>query len=277
MFCSNCGYELPDGVQFCSKCGTRIRNGDLVVVKEEEFENNAPVSAKFENITVQNQFSERVNSELFADRRSQNKLFSVYAELIAPVKKIEGLTESIKSCDEQIAYLRDEKNAEIAHGCLSIVVATVVGFPLGAIVGFQEKILDYSFLLGYSFMFLFPVLLTFVFRIIWKLTYGQIYKRITYKENLKKADALENMRDDLLKERDAVCFAEKDKLMYVPKKYRYSGAISYFVDLYNSSRVDTLKEAVNAYAHDKQVAEKLKLLSSQIDVITEFLGSIEEI
>lgn len=302
VFCSNCGYELPDGVQFCSKCGTRIRNGDLVVVKEEEFENNAPVSAKFENITVQNQFSERVNSELFADRRSQNKLFSVYAELIAPVKKIEGLTEQISECNKKMAYLKDENNAEMPQITRLTVIAFIIfavlfwldGSPVETVSemimpGIVEPVLQWAmeqdaFLIKWSItlimglftMFTIPLLFTIAFRILWHMIVARNFKKIKYRNNLTQAEQIEHMRDGLLGERDAICLEVKDKLMYVPKKYRYSEAISYFVDLYNSSRVDTLKEAVNTYAHDKQEAEKLQQIMGKIDGVMRYLALIEE-
>ena len=276
MFCSNCGCELSEEVRFCSKCGKAIITTEVAAVKEEEFEKNAPVSAEFENVTVQNQFSERVNSELFADRRSQNKLFSLYADLINPVKKIEELTEKINECGSQIKYLRNEKNAEIEHGRISIVLGILLGMPLGfLIVAFitEGELNFFSFIMGYIVM---PAVLTVVFRKIWKGTYGKYYKNREYKKNLSKADKFESMQSDLLKERDEVCFSIKDKLMYVPKKYRYSEALAYFVDLYNSTRVDTLKEAVNVYAHDKQEEEKIQILTEKINEVIVYLASIGE-
>lgn len=274
MFCSNCGYELSEGVQFCSKCGKKIIT-EVTTVKDDEFERNAPVSAEFENITVENQFSERVNSELFANRKSQNKLFSVYAELIEPVKRIEELTQKANACNAKMEYLRDENNAEIKHGCLSKVVGIAVGILLGAVVAIP--IIKVNFLLGWLIAFIgMPCLSVVLCRMIWKGTYGQFYKKRKYKENLAEAERLENIRDDLLKERDAICLAEKDKLMYVPKKYRYSEAIEYFVEQYNSTRVDTLKEAVNVYVHDKQEAVKLEQIMSKINEVIGYLSSVEE-
>lgn len=39
----------------------------------------------------------------------------------------------------------------------------------------------------------------------------------------------------------------KNAIQFVPPKYRFSDALRYFVDSYSNSRVDNLKEAVNAY------------------------------
>ena len=101
-------------------------------------------------------------------------------------------------------------------------------------------------------------------------------RKKNYKRNLAEAEKIERVRDDLLKERDKLCYSEKDKLMYVPKKYRYSGALEYFVDLYNSTRVDTLKEAVNTYVHDKQEEEKRKLIEEKLNQVIRYLSSVEE-
>ncbi|MCC8152671.1 MAG: hypothetical protein LIO96_14850 [Lachnospiraceae bacterium] len=49
----------------------------------------------------------------------------------------------------------------------------------------------------------------------------------------------EEISNGILKIRDAVCF--------VPPQYRYSGAVQYFVEAYNNSKADNLKEAVNSY------------------------------
>ena len=302
MFCSNCGSELSQGAQFCSKCGKQIITTDVSIVNEEGFEKNAPVSANFENITVHNQFSERVNSELFADRKSQNKLFSLYAELIAPVKKIEKLTEEIETQEQQITYLRNEFNAEMPRmGCLTVIAFIVFavlfwidGSPVETLAEMTmprivEPVLQWAmktdvFLITWSVtlimylltIFAIPLLFTIVFKIIWRITVARIYKKIKYKKNLAQAEHIKKACDNLLKERDAICYAEKEKLMYVPKKYRYSEAIAYFADLYNSTRVDTLKEAVNIYAHDKQEAEKLKAITKKVNEVISYLSAIEE-
>lgn len=82
--------------------------------------------------------------------------------------------------------------------------------------------------------------------------------------------------DALSQKREVKCSEVKDLLAYVPKIYRYSEAIEYFVELYNSSRVDTLKEAINTYVHDKQEAEKLKLVQARVDEMIQYLAYIAE-
>lgn len=37
MKCQNCKNEIPDGSEFCSKCGTKVKQNSKKTQKEKEF------------------------------------------------------------------------------------------------------------------------------------------------------------------------------------------------------------------------------------------------
>ena len=60
----------------------------------------------------------------------------------------------------------------------------------------------------------------------------------------------------------------KHAIVFVPPAYRTSDALSYFVKAYHNSRVDNLKEAVNAYEMHLEAEHTRSLLHQQIEALT---------
>ena len=115
-----------------------------------------------------------------------------------------------------------------------------------------------------------------VYLLVWSLVIGPILQKRTYAKNLAEAEKVQGDIETLSQRREAKCSEVKDLLAYVPKLYRYSEAIEYFVELYNSSRVDNLKEAINTYVHDKQEAEKVEVIRTGVDEVVQYLSYIAE-
>ena len=59
----------------------------------------------------------------------------------------------------------------------------------------------------------------------------------------------------------------KHAIVFVPPAYRTSDALSFFVRAYHNSRVDNLKEAVNAYEMHMEAEHTRSMLKEQIKVL----------
>ena len=296
MYCPRCGNELASDTVFCPKCGTKVAS-DLATSHE-----NAPISKNFENVDVQNVFTERVNSELFDDRRSQNMLFSLYARLVNPVKEIEAITETIENLQQRIRELRDVKSINdrffkwiiiivfIAVLVIQFFPGTLAALFYDSVVGpyIYAPVTDFleehlwqliSILLGVAFWLITLLFTPIVFTIpaIFITTFlSSPYVKAKYKLNLKKADELELELNQLFSERTSMCNTIKNEIAYVPKAYRYSHALRYFAEMYEQQRVDTLKEAVNCYVNDEHQAELLNTIEENVNKVLEYLSSIAE-
>jgi uncharacterized Zn finger protein (UPF0148 family) len=296
MYCPKCGNELTSDNVFCPKCGTKIAS-DLATSHE-----NAPISKNFENVDVQNAFTQRVNSELFDDRRSQNMLFSLYAKLVKPVKEIEAITEKIENLQQKILELRDVKSINDRFFSRIIIIVfiavLVIQFFPGTLAGsFYDGVVGpYIFVPVTDFLMehlwqLIAILLGVVF---WLITLlftpivftipaifvanflSSLYVKAKYKSNLKMAEELELELNQFFSERTSMCNAIKNEIAYVPKAYRYSHALRYFAEMYEQQRVDTLKEAVNCYVNDKHQAKLLNTIEANVNKVLEYLAFIAE-
>lgn len=295
MYCTKCGNELAGDNVFCPKCGTKVVS-DLVASNE-----NASISKYFEKVDVQNVFTERVNSEVFDDRRSQNMLFSLYAKLVNPVKEIEAITSRIENLQENIRELRDVKSIKDRFGWIIIIVFIAV-----LVIQFFPGTLAESFYDGIIGPYIFTPVVNFLKEHLWQLIYlllGLVFWLITllftpivftipaiiiktflsslnvkakYKLNLKKAEEYELELNQLLSERTSMCIDIKNEIAYVPKAYRHSHALRYFAEMYEQQRVDTLKEAVNCYVNDKHQAELLNTIETNVNKVLEYLDFIAE-
>ena len=315
MFCSKCGTQLPDDALFCIKCGQKTltvsndgQGSDVSVQqnvsdadKYANGEGNAKVSKNLEEFNVKNMFSERVNSEVFATRTSQNKLFTLYSTLIPTLKEIEKNTSEIQGRERRIASLRDKSNVKYGFGPKILagifVLVFIIQFfnnPIGDLGEFLVtrivdpllKGIDDWFVLikipvwiilavGVGFLVT-PLFVTVICALVWLIYFRFVRFNIIYNNCLKQASELEKENQEIIKKREGLCHSIVEELKYVPKKYRYSHALEYFVDLYNSSRVDTLKEAVNIYVTDMQAQNQEQHLKEIAETTVSILWNVEE-
>lgn len=316
MFCSKCGTKLSDDALFCMKCGNKVsvfsdneQNTYLAsqqstsdIESKVNADGNANVSKNFDNLTIKNVFSERVNSEIFDNRTSQNKLFSLYSSLIPSVKKIERDTSNITEMEEQIKGLRDKTKVPYGRGPKIIkgifVFVLIFQFFDNPVANFfnaiatffmnpmVEVIEDWFFLfrlIGTFFIsfivgiFITPLLIAMICGSIWLIYYKVSGFKKIYSKRLAEAEELEKKYQERVKDREATCLSIAEGLKYVPRKYRTSQALTYFVETYNNSRVDTLKEAVNMYVTDTQAQKQLELTKELTKVSVAILWNIEEL
>lgn len=291
-----------DGIQLCKG---EVADVDMAATFEcaGDYVTGGRVSKRFENVSVENKFTERVNSDSFNDRQSRNKLFSLYADLVAPVRKVEELSGKMKELQKNVEFFRDENNVDYGFGPYIAVGVFIVAF----IMSFFDNNIVASLLDAISPVMVTPVtdwlentlplilaipamliyllltmvfvafLCALVFIIVWLIYFILIKQKIGYRSNLKLADKLQAELDELSAERDQLRQEMQEKLKYVPNEYRHSEALNYLSTVYRTSRADTLKEAVNLYEQEMEGAgelvpeviesmEYLKGVSEQLEV-----------
>ena len=185
--------------------------------------------------------------EAVTDPEVNRTLFEMYNNLINPMANIE------KTLDE----ISETKSTLIANeGDLFISLSDIIShaghlFPkmfllvfivIFTLAHFIES-LDMDILPALAVIAAIAAVLSFVWR------YIQDNHSIAA-QNKRRKDICNKMTDKLCNLNDSL----EDQinrignlLQFVPTKYRSSNALSYFVESYQNSRVDNLKEAVNAY------------------------------
>ena len=220
---------------------------------------------KMSNCVVQNVF-ENVRIESVDDPVVNNTLFSLYSHLIAPLENIECTRREIETKQDKILDInlilsnsfRRTMGTNIPLGILYILSLILVAFwnessPYLVLASKYCVLCDN--ILGYLEAFGIGRLLGVIAYIV--LLFGGFYlfplpisialvciKNMFYRIKISK---IKNDIDDLEKEINNKVDAISDVVMFVPPSYRFSGALSYFVDSYANSRVNNLKEAVNSF------------------------------
>lgn len=202
--------------------------------------------------------------EAVTDPEVNKELFTLYHNLIAPLTNIEKTAAEISTANRTIAecsgtvtysladtftdaLLKIPKTFVIMTVCLSIFYGTVINWLIEDsgfnIPGILEPVLDPGIT---ESLICFAVLSTILCLFTeFKHTISAVNSE---NKNRKKAyesavASLSRLEPDLKQQ----IFRIRDVIQFVPEKYRSSDALKYFVDSYCNSRVDNLKEAVNAY------------------------------
>lgn len=303
MFCKKCGAKIADDSSFCAKCGANISDTALSITSVDSVRENSPtirntaISDSFENVSVMNTYYDRVDCERFDTTEKNNMLFSVFNKVLDPIRNIENLTNDIGKLTERASYLRNRSNASsnlfypfifvgaVLHIIVFIIFAikdvdlSTAVFLSPALVFFDQSGGTSSILLDLICMFIVAPILDIaksglLFALIPFLIDKLALTPSTYKKNLEEAEKLDGEIIQKINEREAICNKIKDEIVYVPRKYRYSEAIGYFCDLYDSSRVSTLKEAINVFENDKMEKEKIAKLESLNMNLENFFASL---
>lgn len=185
--------------------------------------------------------------EAVTDPEVNRTLFEMYNSLINPMVSIEKTLDDIS----------ETKSILIANeGDLSISLSEIVSravhlfpkmFLLVFIVYFTLahfiEVLDMDILPALAVMAVIAAALSFVWRYIRDNHLIATQNRRRKDICNKTADKLCNLNDSLEDQINRI----GNLLQFIPPKYRSSNALNYFVESYQNSRVDNLKEAVNAY------------------------------
>lgn len=217
------------------------------------------------------QYNTRVESS--ADPEVNKRLFRIYEILIQPIHDIENAVNNIESHKERIKQLENHnfvpKFLDLAIKVVLFLVALFVLHPLTDTIVYWISDMFDGFL-GIITELLGLLLSLFVFVIIafiaGEIVHNMINKSLgpqkqpeIKKENLEIAALQQQIQSTINNIKHAIVF--------VPPAYRTSDALSFFVRAYHNSRVDNLKEAVNAYEMHMEAEHTRSLLKEQIKVL----------
>ena len=217
------------------------------------------------------QYNTRVESS--ADPEVNKRLFRIYEILIQPIHDIENAVNNIESHKERIKQLENHnfvpKFLDLAIKVVLFLVALFVLHPLTDTIVYWISDMFDGFL-GIITELLWLLLSLFVFVIIafiaGEIVHNMINKSLgpqkqpeIKKENLEIAALQQQIQSTINNIKHAIVF--------VPPAYRTSDALSFFVRAYHNSRVDNLKEAVNAYEMHMEAEHTRSMLKEQIKVL----------
>lgn len=224
--------------------------------------------------------------EAVTDPEVNKELFTLYYNLIGPLTNIEKTAAEISTANQTIAecsgtatysladtfanaLLKIPKTFIIMTVSLIIFYSTVINWLIED-SGFRiPEMLDPVLDPGITEFLIFLAVLSTILCFYTEFTHT-ISAVHAENKNRKKAyesalDSLSRLEPDLKQQ----IFQIRDVIRFVPAKYRSSDALKYFVESYSNSRVDNLKEAVNAY--DTHLFRSLTE-----DVQQQILGQLEQ-
>lgn len=208
------------------------------------------------------QFGDRI--EPVSDPEVNKKLFTIYAALIKPFKQMEddlSQIELIKRNNAELA-LYDHPVNPIKVIILGVLLVAI-GFGIGSFgfsIAGDNRTLETIFLVIMLFLMQASFLLAYLI-----LRIAEYWK--VKKEN-DEAIANNNKVIKQLEAESHELSVNLSKVAYlIPQKYRCSTALKYFCESYSNSRVDNLKEAVNAYDTWEHRVNELNLLAEVRDAI----------
>lgn len=174
-------------------------------------------------------------------------LFTLYGNLIEPMAGIEKTREEIMRAEEMAAGAKGEETLSMSdvfsHAVslfpkMYVFVFVVIVILSQFIDALNIRISQALCLVAVITVLLSPVMA--YIKVAGSVAARNKSRRKRYDEALCALAELEpNLEQQIERIRDVICF--------VPPSYRFSDALRYFVESYANSRVDDLKEAVNAY------------------------------
>lgn len=217
------------------------------------------------------QYNTRIESS--ADPAVNKRLFQIYEVLIPPVRDIENAVKSLESHKERIKQFENHnfipKFFDIVIKVVLFLIALFLLHPLtDAIVYWISDMFD-----GFLGIIteLFGLLLSlFVFIIIAFIVGELVHNMINKALSPQKQPEInkENQEIAALQQRiQSTVNNIKHAIAFVPPAYRTSDALTFFVRAYQNSRVDNLKEAVNAYEMHMEAEHTRSLIKEQIKVL----------
>lgn len=233
------------------------------------------------------------------EKQDQYELFSTYDRLISPLKKFEEITEKMYDLKKEISSLRDKKEIDSSTGSGLMVIVFFAVFimqwfvkPVGDIaemlqnglLTIRDGISDWFFLIRLPLSILIlvlgfiigPLVFSIVTGILWSIYFYCIKRKTVFIKNTKAADKLQEDYNQLSAQREQINHNIKNQLRYVPKQYRYSQALEYFVEQYKRSRIATLYEAIDMYVYDEREEERRKYAKMVVESNIDYFSSIPE-
>lgn len=202
--------------------------------------------------------------ETVTDPEVNKALFTLYHNLVGPLTNIEktaaeisAANQTIAECSGTVTYSLSDTAANalkkipktfiIMTVSLSLFYSTAInwliedsGFKMPEIL---EPVLDPGITEALVCIAVLSVILCFFTEFTHTSAAVHAENKCRKEAYGRALDSLSRLEPDLKQQ----ILKIKDVIQFVPAKYRCSDALKYFVESYSNSRVDNLKEAVNAY------------------------------
>ena len=185
--------------------------------------------------------------ESVADPEVNKALFQLYSNLVEPLHGIEQTLDRISSEEATLA----SNDGDVLLPMSTVIAHAVHVFPKVYLLVFIV-IFALAHVVEALDMDILPALILFaviaaVVSFVWCYVKDTAMAASRNKERKKAYDDAFRKLSELNRDLDEQVDRIKTVLQFVPPKYRFSDALRYFVESYQNSRVDDLKEAVNAY------------------------------
>ena len=230
------------------------------------------------NYDSNRQYTARTRVESSNDPQLNRLLFQIYNALIPQVQNIEDAVVGIGEHNKRITELR---NHDFIPHALVIIMKVVLYIPIAYLLSpitdgialavchsLQNNGHD---ILGALFQFtlwiVFLIVDAVIANIVGNLLHSVINKALRPQkqpEINKEEQSIAALKDNIQQTINMI----RNEITFVPPAYRNSDALTYFVNAYQNSRVDNLKEAVNAYEAHLEAEKTRSLLHQQIDALT---------
>ena len=217
------------------------------------------------------QYNTRIESS--ADPAVNKRLFQIYEVLIPPVRNIEKAVNDIESHKERIKQLENHnfvpKFLDIAIKVVLFFVALFVLHPVTDTIVYWISDMFEGFL-GIITELVGLLLSLLVFIIIAFIVSELIHNMLNKALSPQKQPEINKEKQEvaaLQQQIQSTVNNIKHAIAFVPPAYRTSDALSFFVRAYHNSRVDNLKEAVNAYEMHMEAEQTRALLKEQINIL----------
>lgn len=182
------------------------------------------------------------------DPEVNRALFTMYNNLIEPLAQIERTHSEIMETETMVGRMaqaiRFSFSDALKHAVkLSLKLAVVLFIVLLVIAQFNETLENMKTTTVLKIIAVVALAVSLIWAFCAEAVSSASRERNRKAIHDRAVDELAKLEDSLKWQVSQI----REVIMFVPPKYRFSEALRYFVESYLNSRIDNLKEAVNAF------------------------------
>lgn len=182
------------------------------------------------------------------DPEVNRALFTMYNNLIEPLAQIERTHSEIIEAEKTIGRTAQIISFSISDALIHAMklfpkLAVVIFIVLFAMVKLIEALEDLKTITAFKIIAVVALAVSLIWAFCAEAVSSASRERNRKAIHDRAVDALAKLEDSLKRQVGQI----SEVIMFVPPKYRFSEALRYFVESYSNSRIDNLKEAVNAF------------------------------
>ena len=182
------------------------------------------------------------------DPEVNRALFTMYNNLIEPLAQIERTHSEIIETEQTIGRTAGIISFSFSNALKHAVrlfpkLAVVIFIVLFAMTKFIAALEDLKTVTAFKIIAVTAVTIALIWAFCAEAVSSATRERNRKAIHDRAVDALAKLEDSLKWQVSQI----REVIMFVPPKYRFSEALRYFVESYSNSRIDNLKEAVNAF------------------------------